>query len=137
MTCTRGKQAEKCVLCAAISFPKWVDGIQGCENMSRLPRKIWCTQSRQILAFPKVAEKLLHLADNVLGIAERAFALVDAHGPEPARPAIDVLEQMAMDGSKMPNAQIAARKCLERSLPDKHTLELIQLASATYARNIL
>jgi len=60
----------------------------------------------------QASEQGIHLARDVLRVAERALALEYAHSAEASRPGIDVLEEVAMDGAVVGDAQAALRQRL-------------------------
>ena len=64
----------------------------------------------------KVRKQTTHLAVNVLGVAKRAVALAKTYRAEPARPRVNILEQMTMDGAIVPIVEVPGGKRLIRPL---------------------
>lgn len=106
------QQGEKRQLGPPIAFPKGVDGVQVRQKMRPAGGKILARQALQLPIAPQFLKHPHHFRGDVLGIAEHAGALSNAHGPVFAGPGVDVLEQMPVQGTVMGRAQVAGRERL-------------------------
>ncbi|TDX62729.1 hypothetical protein EDE12_10965 [Methylosinus sp. sav-2] len=72
----------------------------------------------------------------MLQVAEHARALGDSHGKETAGPAIDVSENMAMDGAIMSNAEAPRRQRFGKPLRRRIRFECVEIGLRAKSKTI-
>jgi len=103
-----------------------MDGVDLGEKMRARASKLICSQVYQVPILPELIEQPMHLGTDMFRVAEHAAALADAHGPETARPDIDVLKEMTMNRLVMTNAEAASRIRLLGPLQHGLVLEYLE-----------
>lgn len=96
MPCGRGQQGEKGILRAAIALAERMNGIELGEELCRPCGEPVAGQTAQGVARPETGEHARQLPIDVLGIAENAAVLRQAHCARPSGPRVDILEEVAV-----------------------------------------
>jgi len=121
---------------AAVAFPEWVHIIHVAHDRSRRFREGVAAQATQVVRLLKPPVNIGHAGFNELAKLELATALGDLHRAQIARPVIDVLEQMTMDGAEVGEIEGAIGDSFGYSLGDKLTLNIVQPREVPDAESI-
>src|ERR1700738_219487 len=106
------KKGQKGQLCPAVALPEGMNGVELSQKMRGLPcegRRIHVSKMPFCRQMP---EQSPHFAIDVLGISKHAPLFCDAHGTNPTRPYIYVLEEMSMNGAIVAVTQSSGRQRL-------------------------
>lgn len=92
---------------SAVTFTERVNLVQPGEEGGRLVCKGFAAEATEVMVGAQLDKELTHLRGDVFGIAEDGGALADADRSIASRPAIDIAEQIAVDGFVVTDAEAA------------------------------
>lgn len=121
MTGVGRKLVQIMQLGAAVAFAKWMHVVHIAENVGRFACKVFPTQSVQETLVYKAFVHIGHAGFDKLAELKLLAAFLQFDGAWFARPRINVLEQMAVDGFKMRQIEVARRNTLAGPLCHKLT----------------
>ena len=113
-----GELAEIQGLRAAIALAERVDVVDVAEDFRAAPGEGLGRQAAQIVPSDDAAMDVGHAGRDVAAELEPAAALGDFDGPDLPRPVVDVLEQVAMDGAKVVEVEVAFGNAFGDSIRD-------------------
>ena len=107
---------QKRHLSAAVSVAERMNGIQIRQKTSQFNAESDRVKALEILMLSQTPKKLGRLTFYILWIAKWISTLGYPDRSETARPSIDILEQVMVNGAIVPNAKSTFRQWLIRSL---------------------
>src|SRR5712691_7461443 len=131
-----GEKNQKRELRSSVALAERMDGIQLGKEMGGLAGEGMGVEPSQISLLGKTCEKPLHLAVDVLGIAEHTVLLENPLRANFPRPPIHVLEQVAVNGEITAVTQPAAGERLAKPQGGHFALELLELRLIAQPRAI-
>ena len=126
------------ILClrSTIPFAKWMDVVDVADNDPCLTGKLASGQTLEKSSAREPAVDIRHPGWDVLTELELASAFGDFDGAQLPRPVIDILKEVAMDGTKMGQVEWADRHAFSDSVAHQTTLNSIKLAGVANAEAI-
>ncbi len=109
-------------------FPaKRVDVVHVSDDLTRTFREVLARQPYEMPACPYAPMHVGHSGFDISTKLELVPALGDLDGAKLARPVVDILEQMAVDGPKVLQVDVTIRNSFTRTLCDKLALDAVEL----------
>lgn len=137
MACLPCKLFEIEELCPPIALPEGMNVIHIAQNFPCLAGERRGIESFQEIARGKAAVNIGHAVLNEAAELKLAPAFGNLDGANLARPIIDVLKQMAMEGFQVAEVEIAGRDALGDALHHELALEELKLFRIPQAKLVL
>jgi len=122
-----GQLFEILQLGAAVAFAERVDVVHVAHDGSGRPREDRAAQASQEIRLLKAPVNVGHAGFDELAKLELVAALGDLDGAQLARPGVQVLKKMPVNGAKVSEVKVPRGRAFSDPLGDKPPLHLVQL----------